>query len=94
MEQIVRGRSHGPGPRDRPRCFPRPDRTGARTGLPLPEGVRTGLLSAMTTLREKAELFHSLHRDGAPLVLANVWDVAGARLVEEAGARVVATTSA
>ncbi|MEU1730061.1 isocitrate lyase/phosphoenolpyruvate mutase family protein [Streptosporangium sp. NPDC020145] len=48
----------------------------------------------MTTLRERAELFHSLHRGGTPLVLANVWDVAGARLVEEAGAGAVATTSA
>ncbi|MEV8631226.1 isocitrate lyase/phosphoenolpyruvate mutase family protein [Streptosporangium sp. NPDC051023] len=48
----------------------------------------------MTTLRGKAELFHSLHTAGEPLVLANAWDVASARLVEEAGAKAVATTSA
>ncbi|WP_449062359.1 isocitrate lyase/PEP mutase family protein [Planomonospora algeriensis] len=49
----------------------------------------------MTNLRDKADRFHSLHtRDGRPLVLANAWDVAGALLVEEAGAEAVATTSA
>ncbi|MGW4423544.1 isocitrate lyase/PEP mutase family protein [Streptosporangium sp. NPDC004631] len=48
----------------------------------------------MTTLRDKAELFHSLHTGGEVLVLANAWDVASACLVEEAGARAVATTSA
>lgn len=48
----------------------------------------------MTTIKEKAELFHALHRRGEPVVLANAWDVASARLVEEAGATAVATTSA
>lgn len=48
----------------------------------------------MTTLAEKAELLHALHRRGEPLILANAWDVASARLVEEAGAKAVATTSA
>ncbi|MFC4058114.1 isocitrate lyase/phosphoenolpyruvate mutase family protein [Planomonospora corallina] len=49
----------------------------------------------MTNLRDKAELFHSLHaREGRPLVLANAWDVASALIVEEAGAEAVATTSA
>lgn len=48
----------------------------------------------MTSLREKAELFHTLHHSGGPLVLANAWDVASARLVEESGAGAVATTSA
>ncbi len=38
--------------------------------------------------------FRSLHRPGTPVVLANAWDVASARLVEEAGAAAVATTSA
>jgi len=46
------------------------------------------------TIKEKAQLFHSLHRRGEPVVLANAWDVASARLVEEAGAAAVATTSA
>ena len=40
-----------------------------------------------------AERFHQLHR-GAILVLPNAWDVASARLAEEAGASAVATTSA
>lgn len=48
----------------------------------------------MTTIKEKAELFRALHRRGEPVVLANGWDVASARLVEDAGAKAVATTSA
>ncbi|MGW3493461.1 isocitrate lyase/PEP mutase family protein [Streptomyces sp. NPDC001020] len=45
-------------------------------------------------LREQALAFHALHTPGRPLVLANAWDAASARLVEEAGAAAVATTSA
>ncbi len=48
----------------------------------------------MTTIKEKADALHALHRRGEPLVLANAWDVASARLVEQAGAKAVATTSA
>ena len=44
--------------------------------------------------REQALAFRSLHVPGRPLVLPNVWDVASARLVEDAGAAAVATTSA
>ncbi|MEY9967582.1 2-methylisocitrate lyase-like PEP mutase family enzyme [Streptacidiphilus sp. MAP12-16] len=44
--------------------------------------------------RSKAALFRSLHRPGSPLALANAWDVVSARVVEEAGAPAVATTSA
>ncbi|GAA1244766.1 isocitrate lyase/PEP mutase family protein [Oryzihumus leptocrescens] len=40
-----------------------------------------------------AERFHQLHQ-GPILVLPNAWDVASARLVEDAGAAAVATTSA
>ena len=40
-----------------------------------------------------AAAFHALHADAAPLVLVNVWDVASARLVEEAGAAALATSS-
>jgi 2-methylisocitrate lyase-like PEP mutase family enzyme len=41
-----------------------------------------------------AEAFRSLHHNGgAPLVLVNVWDAASARLVEEAGAKAIATSS-
>src|SRR6266567_4475178 len=48
----------------------------------------------MTTINEKAELFHALHRRGEPVILANAWDAASARVVEDAGAAAVATTSA
>lgn len=40
-----------------------------------------------------ATLFHELHREGL-LVLANVWDAGSARVVESAGARALATSSA
>src|SRR2546430_16572063 len=46
-----------------------------------------------STQEDKAAIFHALHR-GAVLVLPNAWDVASARIVEEAGASAVATTSA
>jgi 2-methylisocitrate lyase-like PEP mutase family enzyme len=48
----------------------------------------------MTTQQDKAALLHDLHRRGAPLVLANVWDALGARLVAAAGAPAIATASA
>ncbi|MDG4827339.1 isocitrate lyase/phosphoenolpyruvate mutase family protein [Asanoa sp. WMMD1127] len=38
--------------------------------------------------------FRDLHRPGQPLVLPNAWDAATARLVADAGAAAVATTSA
>lgn len=41
-----------------------------------------------------ADLLRSLHRPGDPLVLANVWDAASARIVAEAGFPAVATSSA
>src|SRR5690349_8842374 len=40
------------------------------------------------------DTFRSLHRPGDPLLLANAWDVASARLAEQAGSAAVATTSA
>ncbi|MFF2039414.1 isocitrate lyase/phosphoenolpyruvate mutase family protein [Kitasatospora sp. NPDC058170] len=46
------------------------------------------------TQQEKAGHLRSLHRPGEPLVLANVWDAAGARLVAAAGATAIATASA
>ncbi|WP_448317903.1 isocitrate lyase/PEP mutase family protein [Streptomyces sp. CO7] len=39
-------------------------------------------------------MFRALHTPARPLALANVWDVAGARVVEAAGAPAIATTSA
>ncbi|MEU4217954.1 isocitrate lyase/phosphoenolpyruvate mutase family protein [Actinoplanes sp. NPDC026623] len=38
--------------------------------------------------------FRDLHVPGNPLVLVNVWDAGGARIVENAGAAAIATTSA
>jgi 2-methylisocitrate lyase-like PEP mutase family enzyme len=48
----------------------------------------------MTTHHDRALLFRSLHVPGRPLVLPNAWDVASARVVEDAGAAAIATTSA
>jgi len=42
----------------------------------------------------QARAFHALHHNGSVLTLANAWDVASARLVEQAGGAAVATTSA
>ncbi|GLY54753.1 isocitrate lyase/phosphoenolpyruvate mutase family protein [Lentzea sp. NBRC 102530] len=47
----------------------------------------------MTSATDRTELFHALHKPG-PLALANAWDVASALVVEAAGAKAVATTSA
>jgi 2-methylisocitrate lyase-like PEP mutase family enzyme len=48
----------------------------------------------MTTQHELATRFHGLHDPAAPLALANVWDVASARIVAASGAAAIATTSA
>lgn len=49
----------------------------------------------MTQLhRAKARHFHALHHNGSVLTLANAWDVASARLLEQAGGQAIATTSA
>ena len=47
----------------------------------------------MTTQREKADLFRELHRNGSPLILFNVWDAGSARIIEQAGAKAIATSS-
>lgn len=44
--------------------------------------------------QDKAKLFASLHRPGAPVILYNVWDAGSARAVAEAGAKAIATGSA
>lgn len=44
--------------------------------------------------QRRAEHFHQLHAGPSPLVLPNAWDAASARIVEQAGAAAVATTSA
>jgi 2-methylisocitrate lyase-like PEP mutase family enzyme len=50
----------------------------------------------MTNRADLAATFRRLHRprDGAVLVLPNAWDPLSARVIEHAGARAVATTSA
>src|SRR5262245_8863757 len=44
--------------------------------------------------KEKAEALLSLHRDGGLLVLPNIWDPIGARILEANGYPAVATASA
>lgn len=44
--------------------------------------------------RQKANLLRELHHRGTPLILPNVWDVASARIIENAGYEAIATTSA
>jgi len=44
--------------------------------------------------RQKANAFRELHHTGKVLVLPNVWDVASARIVEDAGFPAIATSSA
>ncbi|MFJ8198137.1 isocitrate lyase/phosphoenolpyruvate mutase family protein [Streptomyces sp. NPDC096152] len=51
-------------------------------------------MTKQNTPRDRALAFRALHVPGRPLVLANVWDAMSARVVEEAGAAAVATTSA
>jgi 2-methylisocitrate lyase-like PEP mutase family enzyme len=45
-------------------------------------------------LQQKAEAFRRLHTEGDLLLLPNVWDVASACIVEEAGFPAIATSSA
>ncbi|MBT2533635.1 isocitrate lyase/phosphoenolpyruvate mutase family protein [Arthrobacter sp. ISL-48] len=51
-------------------------------------------MTTPTHAASNAAAFHALHQAGTPpLVLVNVWDAASARLVEEAGASALATSS-
>lgn len=47
----------------------------------------------MPTQAEKADLFHSLHVKGDPVVIYNIWDPGSAATVEKAGAKALATGS-
>jgi len=47
----------------------------------------------MTSPGERAERFLSLHRSGAPLLMANPWDIGSARLLESLGFEALASTS-
>ncbi|UAB94916.1 isocitrate lyase/phosphoenolpyruvate mutase family protein [Dactylosporangium vinaceum] len=48
----------------------------------------------MTGMTDRAARFHALHTAGQPLVLANAWDPASARIIAATGAPALATTSA
>lgn len=52
------------------------------------------VVSTETTSNDKAARLRALHVPGRPVVLPNAWDVASARMVEEAGFPAVATSSA
>ena len=45
-------------------------------------------------IMSRTSSFRDLHQNGPILVLANIWDAGGARIVESLGAKAVATTSA
>ena len=51
-------------------------------------------MSLPATQREKAMAFRDLHEHPPTLVLVNAWDAASARIVEQAGCRAIATSSA
>ena len=43
--------------------------------------------------RQRAETFRAMHHGGDILVLPNAWDAASAKIVIQAGAKAIATTS-
>lgn len=58
------------------------------------EAITDAINSEFGALHSQCDLLRSLHVQGRPLVLPNVWDAATARTVVAAGFPVVATTSA
>ena len=48
----------------------------------------------MTSQQDRAAHFRQLHHENRPLVLPNAWDAASARVIELAGAKAIATSSA
>lgn len=52
------------------------------------------MLNTAITQAEKAKDLHNLHHTGKLLLLPNVWDVLGARLLEDIGYKAIATASA
>lgn len=47
----------------------------------------------MSTQQEHAERFHTLHREGEPIILYNVWDPGSAQAVASQGAKAIALGS-
>jgi 2-methylisocitrate lyase-like PEP mutase family enzyme/predicted thioesterase len=58
------------------------------------QGSGPSASAAPSQQKQKAEALRALHRGPHMLVLANAWDVASARILEEAGVGAIATTSA
>jgi hypothetical protein len=79
----------------------RPDPASTVTRCTLDSSCVTPLtlsewMNPMTIRTELATTFRRLHRpqDGSILILPNAWDALSARVIEQAGARAIATTSA
>jgi 2-methylisocitrate lyase-like PEP mutase family enzyme len=51
-------------------------------------------MDGMQNQKDKANAFRAMHHGPRALLLPNVWDVASARIIEEAGFGAIATTSA
>lgn len=47
----------------------------------------------MVSQKEKAESFGKLHVKGSPVILFNCWDPGSAKIIEQAGAKAIATSS-
>lgn len=47
----------------------------------------------MASPQEKADVFHSLHKKGQPVILFNIWDPGSTMALVEAGAAAIATGS-
>ncbi|MGH6877752.1 MAG: isocitrate lyase/phosphoenolpyruvate mutase family protein, partial [Rhizomicrobium sp.] len=60
-------------------------------GTVLRRGIPSGGVG-MTT-GDRAQIFHDLHREGL-LILPNAWDAGSAIIIERAGAKAIATSSA
>jgi len=43
--------------------------------------------------KEKADAFKNLHVKGSPVILFNIWDAGGTRMIEQLGAKAIATGS-
>ena len=61
---------------------------------PIPVRVIAYCMPNIDQQKSKAEAFRFQHHGSKTLILPNVWDVASARIIEEAGFPAIATTSA
>jgi 2-methylisocitrate lyase-like PEP mutase family enzyme len=62
--------------------------------MPIPDHGEDHKEDHQEDQKKKAKTFLALHSSGDPLILPNVWDVASARIVEDAGFPALATSSA